>query len=270
MPGVDEDPEEGVAEAAVDDRLQRAADLADMEGAVPLGDGLEVRGHEPVDVVLHPVRQLRCVVDHEAGPAVERPPDPERDGERIAPLDRPVPGAEQPVAGPRSCGEHEVAGQRGTVPGQELRRLPLGHAGPEASEHGTDRARRLARGPLERGQLLDLVEHAQPVVGIDEQIGGVLHQTARADPVPQLVDQERRGLHRRAPGVRLPADQPHPAAGPDALVAQDLRQGARLPTGLARQAQVLEAHASHRERGGFRHPVALVAEQDRRLLRGLR
>ena len=131
VPGVEEDPEERVAQTAVDDGLQLTADLADVEGAVPLGDGLEVRGDEAVDVVLHPVRQLRRVVDDEAGPAVERAPDPERDGERVAPLDRPVAGAQQPVPRPRPGGEHEVARERRTVPGEELRRLPLGHAGPE-------------------------------------------------------------------------------------------------------------------------------------------
>ena len=54
----------------------------DAERRVPLGDGLEVGRHEPLDVVADARRQLGRILDDEAGPAVERAPDAERDRER--------------------------------------------------------------------------------------------------------------------------------------------------------------------------------------------
>ena len=66
MARVQEDPEERVAEVAVDDRLERAAGLADVERLVPLGDRGEVRPDQPIDVVADPGRQLRRVLDEEA------------------------------------------------------------------------------------------------------------------------------------------------------------------------------------------------------------
>ena len=76
MARVQEDPEERVAEAAIDDLLERAAGLADAQRLVPLGDRLEVRPDEPVDVVPDPVRQLRRVLDDEPGAAVSAPQIP--------------------------------------------------------------------------------------------------------------------------------------------------------------------------------------------------
>ena len=58
MAGVEEDPEERIAQPARDDLVERAAGLADPERAVPLGDGLEVGPDEPLDVVPDPDRQL--------------------------------------------------------------------------------------------------------------------------------------------------------------------------------------------------------------------
>ena len=96
--GVEEDAEERVAEAAVDDRLERPAGLADVERAVPLGHGREVRPDEPLDVVADPVGQLGRVLDDEARPAGEGAPDPERRREPVAALDAPVAGTEQAEA----------------------------------------------------------------------------------------------------------------------------------------------------------------------------
>ena len=89
---VQEDAEERVAQAAVDDRLERAARLADVQRLVPLDDRLEVRPDEPVDVVPDAGRQLRRVLDDEAGATVERAPDPERGREP----DRPARSAGRP------------------------------------------------------------------------------------------------------------------------------------------------------------------------------
>ena len=117
-----------------------AAGLPDVERAVPLGDGREVRPDEPVDVVADPVRQLGGVLDHEARPAGQRAPDPERDGEPVAALDRPVARAEQPERRPRSRGQHHVARQRHPVPAEEARR-PRTRAGP-AGARGAAAGRR--------------------------------------------------------------------------------------------------------------------------------
>ena len=88
MARVEEDPEERVAEPPLDDLVERAARLADAECAVPLGDGLEIRPDEPVDVIADSRRQLGGVLDDEPRAAVERAPDPERDREPVAALDR--------------------------------------------------------------------------------------------------------------------------------------------------------------------------------------
>ncbi len=120
VPGVQEDPEERVAEVAVDDVEQRAAGLPDVQRPVPLGDRLEVRRHQPLDVVADPVRQLRRVLDDEAGAAVERAPDPERDREPVAALDRPVARAEEAErrrARPRSASGGTTAASRSSRAG---------------------------------------------------------------------------------------------------------------------------------------------------------
>src|SRR5688500_6943695 len=92
---VEEDPEERVTEPARDDLVKRPARLADPERAVPLGDRLEIRPDEPVDVVPDPGRQLARVLDDESSPAIERAPDSEGHGEPVAPLDRAIAGAEE-------------------------------------------------------------------------------------------------------------------------------------------------------------------------------
>ncbi len=95
MAGVQAHAEERVAEVALDDALQLAADLTDVQRAVPLGDRHEVRRDEAVDVVPPVLVELVRVLHDEAGAAVERSPDAEGDRERITPLDRAVARAEQ-------------------------------------------------------------------------------------------------------------------------------------------------------------------------------
>jgi len=53
----------------------------------------------------------------------------------------------------------------------------LGHARLEPGDHVAHAPRRAAGGPLERGQLIDLVDHPQPIGRIDEKIGGVLDES---------------------------------------------------------------------------------------------
>ena len=68
MAGVEEDPEERVAEVAIDDRVEHPAGLTDVEGLVPLGDGREVRRDQALHVVGDLGRQPGLVLDHEARP----------------------------------------------------------------------------------------------------------------------------------------------------------------------------------------------------------
>ena len=127
--------------------------------------------------------------------------------------------------------------------------------------------RRLARRPLERGQLLDLVDDAQPVRGVDEQVGGILDDAGWSSGLAQLVDEEGRHLDGRASGVHLPADDADPAARRDPFRTEELGQWRRRVTRLIRQAQILEAHGANGQWSGFGGAIALVAGEERRLPR---
>ena len=135
-PGFRRTPKNGIAEVAVDDALQLAADLPDVQCLVPVDDRLEVRRDEPLDVVLRVSVELGRVLHDEAGPAVERAPDAERDRERIATLDRPVARAEQAEPGSRSPAVsirwHD---KRRAVPREQPRALALGHARLQPRDH---------------------------------------------------------------------------------------------------------------------------------------
>ena len=155
---------------------------------------------EPLDVVADPGRQLGRVLDDEARPAVQRAPDPERDREPVAALDRPVARAEQPERGPRAGRQHQVAGERRAVPVEQADRLALGHPRPQAEQQPADAVRGLAGGVLERGELLDLVDHPQAVGGVDQQVGGVLDRAARPGQ-PRAA--RRRGRPARRSSSRL-------------------------------------------------------------------
>src|SRR6187402_3946084 len=98
MPRVQEDPEEGIAEMLVDDGLERPARLTDAQRAVPRGDRREIRRDQAIDVVADLVPELARILHDEARPAGQRPPDAERRGERVAALDGPIAGAQQPVS----------------------------------------------------------------------------------------------------------------------------------------------------------------------------
>ena len=153
--------------------------------------------------------------------------------------------------------------QRRPVPAEQRDRLAFGEPGSQVRQQVPDAARRDARRGLEGRQLVDLVDRAQAVGGADEEVGGVLDEAARPRQLAQRLDEEGRGLHERPVRVRLPADDPDPRAGPDPLVAEDLAQRPRLVARLARQAEVLEPVASHRQRRRAGHAPALVADEDR-------
>ena len=188
-------------------------DLADPERAVPLGDGLEVRRHEPVDVVADAVRQPARVLRHEPGPAVERAPDPERDGQRVAALDRAVAGAQQPEPRPRPGGEHQVARQRRPVPAEERDRLGLGHARTQArgAARRTPFEVRVAACSNAASWSTSLMTRS-PSAGSIEQVVRVLDDAGRADERAQLVREVRGHLEPRPVRERLPADARRPAS----------------------------------------------------------
>ncbi len=263
--GVQEDAEERVGEASGDDLVQGAADLADAHGAVPLGDGLEIGADEARHVVADRLGQLRRLFDDEARTAVEPSPDPERDRERVAALDRPVARAEQPESGPWPGRQHRVAGERGAVPAEQRDRLALGHARTQAAQHVAHPAGRARRRVLEDGELVDVVDDAQAIGGVDEEVGRVLDGAARAGRPAQLVDQVRRQVAGRSVRIRLPADDPYPGSIPDPLLTEDLRERPRTIPWLAGEAEVLEAMPPHRQGRRAGRAPAFVPDEDRRL-----
>ena len=127
------------------------------------------------------------------GPAVQRAPDAERRRERVPALDRPVARAEQPERGPRPGGQHQVARQRRAVPAEQPDRLaPRSSPGRRPAEQPADAVGRLARGVLERGELVHVVDDPQAVGRVDEQVVRVLDRRRGPTSAPQLVDEERR------------------------------------------------------------------------------
>ena len=121
------------------------------------------------------------------------------------------------------------------------------------------------------GQLLDLVDHAQPVGGVDQQVGRVL-DACRAGPVRRRSSSTRKAgasIAARSAYVFQPTT-PTRLPGPIPSSAEDLGQRSRPIARLARQAEVLEEDPAHRQRRRAGHPVALVADEDRRLARPAR
>ena len=78
---------------------------------------------------------------------------------------------------------------------QQPDRLGLGHPGLEAREQRGGRRRDVWHdGVLERGQLVDVVDHPQPVGRVDQELVRVLDEPAAAHERAQLVHDERRDL----------------------------------------------------------------------------
>ena len=127
-PGFRRTPKKGSPMCSSTIALQLATDLPDVQCLVPVDDGFEVGRDEPLDVVLRVSVELGRVLHDEAGPAVERAPDAERDRERIATLDRPVSRAEQAELRSLTGGQHQMARQGRAVPREQACALALGHA----------------------------------------------------------------------------------------------------------------------------------------------
>src|SRR3954453_18691848 len=265
MPSIQQDPEERVVETPFDDVVERAAGLSDVQRAVPLSDRGEIRADEAVDVIADPRGQHVGALDDEPGTTVEGAPDPEGDGERVARFDPAIAGAEQAEGGAGSGRQHQVTGQRRAVPAEERHRVALTSPGTQSPDERQDAVRRRAGGRLHRRELFELVDHAETVGRVDQQVVGVLDHAAWADEPAQLIGEERRDVEHRAVGIRLPPDDADTRRIGDALVAKDLGEWPRAITRLVRQAEVLESVPAHRQRGRAGRPVALVPDEDRRL-----
>src|SRR3989442_12619941 len=159
-----------------------------------------------------------------------------------------------------------MARQRCAVPLEQADRFWFGHPRSEAGQQPPDAVRGLARGVLQYGELLDLVDDSQTVGWVDQEIGGILDGAVRAGEASQLVDEIGRRVGHRGQGVRLPADDTDPAARSDALAGEDFPELPGPVPRLARQAEVLEEVAPHRQGRRAGHPEALVADEDRGLL----
>ena len=157
-----------------------------------------------------------------------------------------------------------MARQRGSVPAQSGHGIALGDPRSQGRDEPVDARRGGARRRLEGRQLVRVVDDAQPIGGIDEQVARILDPPARPDQLPHRVDDVRRRLERGAVGVGLPADHADPRPGSDPLIGEDLPERPGPISGLAGQAQVLEQLTAHRQRRRTGHAVALVADEDRR------
>src|SRR5690606_38051686 len=214
--GIEEEPEERVAEATEDDVVEHLALLADVERLVPLDDRLEVGPDELLDVVGDVGGELRGVTDDEAGPAVEGTPDSVGDGELIAVGDDSVAGTEQPEGRPRAGRQHEVARERRAVPLEKPDGFPLADARLQPEDQVAHALGGVAGGVLERGELVHLVDDPGPPPGsMNKSVAGTalsaptMPRTSSTMNHGTSVRSGPRSFHPTNP-TRVPADSPSP------------------------------------------------------------
>ena len=213
-----------------------------------------------------PAGSSRGVLDDEPGPAGQRAPDAERGREPVAALDRPVARAQQAERRARPGGQHQVARQRRAVPLEQPDGLALGHAraaGPRSSRRTPFEVWQAAHSSIASCSTSLMTRSPSPASM--SRSSAFSTEPGRAGQPAQLVDEERRRVDQRRGRRTSSSRRRRPGSRPDALVGEDLGERPRPVARLARQAQVLEAVAAHRQRRGAGHPVALVADQDRRL-----
>ena len=213
MAGVEEDAEERVAEVPVDDRLQRAAHLTDVQRPVPLGDRLEVRADEPLDVVADRRR---------AAPPASSTTNPARQ------LSAPQMPNAVVNGSPRSIGRSPglSSPNRARGPAVSIRWHESG-APFHSSSRTASRSVIPGRSPASRLRTPCDVWHAAHSNAAScstslttrspsaaSMSRSVAFSTRPAGPVrpAQLVDEERRRLDDVPAGVRLPADDADAAA----------------------------------------------------------
>ena len=221
---------------------ERAAGLADPQRAVPLGDRLEVRrrrggrrsrampaGSSLASSTTNPARQFSAPQIPNA--TVNRSP------RSIGSIAR----AQQPERRARPGRQHQMARQRRAVPVEQPDRLALGHPRPEAEQQPAHAVRRLAGRVFERGELVDLVDDAQAVGGVDEQVGRVLDQR-RPRPVSRRSSStmyDGTSIEPRSAYVFQPTT-PTRLPGPIPSSPRISRERPRPVARLAGQAEVLE------------------------------
>ena len=139
--------------------------------------------------------------------------------------------------------------------------------GSRLGDEAADALRGRDRGGLHGGQLLDLVDDAQAVGRVDEQVGRVLDPPAAPRPARAAASTRKLGasrVARSANGFQATTPTRRPSTTPSSPRIVGQRPGAVAR--LGRQGQVLVqldgASASGAARG---HPVALVAGQDERV-----
>ena len=223
--GVEEDPEERVAEVAVDDRVERAAGLADPQRAVPLRDGREVRarraarrsrgspsGSSAASSTTNPARQFSA------------PQIPKRVVNRSPRSIRRSPGLSRPSVARRPGGQHQVARQRHAVPAEQ-------RAPPRARVIPGRSPRRSRRTPFDVWQAAhssaascstSLITRSPSAASISRSVA-FSTEPARAGQRPQLVDEERRRPRCwLGPAYVFQPTTPTRRAGADPFVAEDL------------------------------------------------
>ena len=237
MARVEEDAEERVAQVAVDDLLERSARLADAQRAVPLGDRLEIRARPAARRSRrcppaarrrlrrrNPARQLSAPQIPKA--TVNRSP---RSIRRSPGLSRPS-DARSPLVSirwhesgmpfhSRSRDGLVLASSRARSPNSSCRTpCEVWHAAySNAASCSTSLiTRRPSAAPMSRSAAFST-----------DPLGPVIRRSS------STMNGGR--LDRLAVGVLLPADDPDPAAGPDALVGQDLGQRPGAVARLARE-----------------------------------
>ena len=267
VPRVEEDAEEWVAQVAVDDGLQGTAGLAHVEGLQPLGDGQEVGRHQALHVVGDARRQLRGLLHHEAGPAVQRAPDAEGGREGVAALDDAGRVGLSMPSDARGPAESMKWQERGS-PLQPARRAA------SCSVMPGRRPTRMRLTPSEVWQAAHSkaascstsLTARRPSAASTKRSLAFSTRPAGTDGRPQRVDQVGGHLKEAPIGERLPAGDPDACPRTDALRGQDLGQRPRAVAGLAGQAEVLVELHPHGQRGIPRQPLALVADEDERVL----
>ena len=254
---VQEDPEERVAEVAVDDRLERAA-RSGRCGA------RRTTRRPPRSTARRAGRRSRAIpagssaASSTTNPArqVSAPQIPNATVNRSPRSIGRSPGLSSPSVARGPAREHQVARQRRPVPVEQARR-PRARSCPgrRPAEQPPDAARRSGHAAhSKRASWSTSLMTRSPSAGVDQQVAGVLDAARRRRPAARSSSTRNAGASIGRPvGVRLPADDADACAGPIALVGEDLRERPRPVARLARQAQVLEADPAHR-RAARRRP----------------
>ena len=266
---VEEDPEERVAEMAVDDLVERAAGLADVKRLVPLDDaprstarraGRRSRrmspGSSAASSTTNPARQFSAPQIPNA--VVNRSP---RSIGRS-------PGLSSPsvARGPAVSIRWQDSGQ----PFQPSRATASRSVSPGRRPRaaGGRRSRSGSAAHSSAASCSTSLMTRRPSRGVDEEVGRVLDERRSRRSAPAARRRGTPALELRPVGIRLPADDADaaPAAIPSSpRISASGRDRSRGWPGRLRS---WKQDAAHRQRRGAGHPPALVADEHRRVTVG--